>query len=305
MKLGVNVMTKPIRSCGRRSGPSRKPGDVAVLARRWCLSAVTAAAVAGMVAPVAVAQAAAPDAAHAPGQPDTATGAYLLGPSDVVEIQVLGQADFTTRAPVNSDGSILLPYIGRVVAANKPTTQLSTEITAALEAGGYYAHPVVSVQIVAFASRYVTVLGNVVTPGLVPIDRRYHLSEILARVGGVRDTGADYLVVRSLEGAERRFLIAELATGDKSSDPLVSPGDKIFSPPAPTFYIAGQVKAPGQYRVDGGMTLRMALGRGGGLTDLGTDHGLKVTHANGTVEHPSLDTKVGPGDVIDVGERLF
>jgi polysaccharide export outer membrane protein len=192
-----------------------------------------------------------------------------------------------------------------VAAANKTANQLNEEVSRALEAGGYFARPILSVQIVEYASRYVTVLGDVGSPGLVPIDRPYRLSEILARVGGVKPDGADYVVVRSPDGPERHLMINALATGDSSQDPLVAPGDKIFSPKAEVFYISGQVKTPGSYPVETGMTLRMAIGRGGGLTDLGSDRGVKVTHADGKVDRPTLNDKIAPGDVVVVGERLF
>jgi polysaccharide export outer membrane protein len=231
--------------------------------------------------------------------------AYILGPEDVVEIEVLGQADFKVRAPIGADGTIKLPYIGSMAAADKTTDQLSSDISQALVAGGYFAHPILSVEIVAYASRYVTVLGEVAAPGLVPIDRPYHLSEILARVGGVKGDAADYVVLRPHDGPERRYVISASAMGDAGQDPMVAPGDRIFSPPADLFYISGEIKAPGAYPVMTGMTLRMAIGRGGGLTDIGTDKGVKVTHADGEVDRPGLNDKIAPGDVIVIGERLF
>ena len=237
-----------------------------------------------------------------PAAPDQG---YILGPQDVVEVDVLGQADFKVRAPIGSDGSIELPYVGKVMAANKTTSQLSDDISHALETGGFYSHPILSVQIVAYASRYVTVLGQVGTPGLVPIDRSYHLSEILARVGGLKEDAADYVIVRTPGGPERRYLVSALATGGDNQDPLVPPGDKIFSPRAAVFYISGQVKAPGAYPMITGMTLRMAIGRGGGLTDLGTDHGVKVRDTGGKIVSLGLDDQIAAGEVIVVGERLF
>jgi polysaccharide biosynthesis/export protein len=230
---------------------------------------------------------------------------YILGPQDVVEVDVLGQSDFKVRAPIGADGSIELPFIGKVAAANKTTSQLSDDISHALETGGFYSHPIMSVQIVAYASRYVTVLGEVGTPGLVPIDRAYHLSEILARVGGVKEDAADYVIVRSPGGPERHYLVSALATGGDAQDPLVPPGDKIFSPRAAVFYISGQVKSPGAYPLTTGMTLRMAIGRGGGLTDLGTDHGVKVRDAGGKMVTLGLDDQIAAGEVVVVGERLF
>ena len=234
-----------------------------------------------------------------------AAQAYVLGPEDVVEIEVLGQADFKVRAPIGADGTIKLPYIGSMAAANKTTDQLGADISQALVAGGYFSHPILSVEIVAYASRYVTVLGDVAAPGLVPIDRPYHLSEILARVGGIKPDAADYVILRPQDGAEHKYVVSTLATGDPAQDPMVAPGDRIYSPTADLFYISGEVKSPGAYPVTTGMTLRMAIGRSGGLTDIGTDKGVKVTHADGKVGHPGLSDTIAPGDVIVVGERLF
>jgi len=230
---------------------------------------------------------------------------YVLGPEDVIEVQVLGRSDFTTRARIGQDGSIQLPYLGTVAAGNRTTNELSSQIGKALEAGGYYASPIVRVEIVSYASRYVTVLGEVGSPGLVPVDRPYHLSELLARVGGVRPDAADFIVLKPANGAEQRLAIKTIATGDAQSDPLIQPGDKIFVDKAELFYISGQVKSPGAYPFDTGMTLRMAIARAGGLTDLGTDHDVKVTEPGGKSVRLRLDDTIQSRDVILVGERLF
>jgi polysaccharide biosynthesis/export protein len=246
--------------------------------------------------------AAAAAAAPASNSPDAG---YVLGPEDVIEVAVLGRSDFTTRARIGEDGSIQLPFIGSVQAAKKTTSELTSDISAALVKGGYFSNPILRVEIVAYSSRYVTVLGEVTTPGLVPVDRAYHLSEILARVGGAREDASNYVVLRPENGAERRLSIRGLVSGDASQDPIVSPGDKIFVPKAELFYISGQVKSPGAFAVESGMTLRMAISRGGGLTDLGSDHGVKVTGPDGKARQLRLDDPIQPGDVIVVGERLF
>lgn len=230
---------------------------------------------------------------------------YMLGPEDIVELEVLGRSDFKTRAKIAQDGTILLPYIGAVSASNRTTQQLADEVSHALEAGGFFARPMLRVEVVSFASRYVTVLGAVGTPGLVPINKAYRLSEILARVGGVKGNGADYIIVRPEQGPERRLSIKALVTGDVSQDPYVSPGDKIFLPQADIFYISGQVKQPGEYPLASDMTLRMAIARAGGMTQLGSQRRVKINRRGEKVGRIDLDAKVEPGDVIDVGERIF
>jgi polysaccharide export outer membrane protein len=230
---------------------------------------------------------------------------YIIGPGDVIEVDLLERTDFSTKAKVGSDGMIQLPYIGAIAASNRTVQTLSDQISAALKKGGYFQKPNLSVQVVSFASRYVTVLGAVGSPGLVPIDRAYHLSEIIARVGGVKDNGTDYVVLRPAKGPEHRYSVKELATGDASQDPYVSPGDTIYSPAAELFYISGQVKAPGAYGYISDMTVRMAIGRGGGVTDIGSERGVKITRGGKKVDKIDLDSKIEPGDVIVVGERLF
>jgi polysaccharide export outer membrane protein len=96
-----------------------------------------------------------------------------------------------------------------------------------------------------------------------------------------------------------------LATGDESQDPFVAPGDKIYIPPAETFYISGQIKAAGAFALEPDMTLRMAIARGGGLTDAGSDRRIQVTRHGKRLEKIDLEQKIEPGDVIVVGERLF
>lgn len=233
-----------------------------------------------------------------------ASSDYVLGRDDVVEVGLLGRTDFGGRARVQSDGTIQLPFVGKMAAADKTTAELSDNVRKALQSGGFFADPVVTVEVVGYASRYITVLGSVGSPGLVPINRPYRLSEILARVGGVRDGAADYLIVTSASGQEKRLLIRDLATGDLSRDPYVAPGDKLFSPQAETYYIYGQVNGPGAFAIQNGLTVRMALAKAGGLTEQGSDKKVTATRAGKKVKL-DLAGEVQPGDVIVVGERLF
>lgn len=229
---------------------------------------------------------------------------YVLGPEDVVEVDVLGRSDFKTRAKLGGDGTIQLPLIGRVPAADRTARTLGDQVRKSLQDGGYFSNPIVNVDVVSYASRYVTVLGAVGTPGLIPVDRVYRLSEIIARVGGVRETGADYVILRPQNGPEQRLSVKALATGDPAQDPVVSAGDKIFSPIADLFYISGQVNAPGSFPLLSDMTLRMAIARGGGLAASGSDKRVTVTRKGEKVKL-SLSDRIEAGDVIVVGERLF
>jgi len=270
-----------------------------------CLVAAGAPATALAQSPSAVAPPVVPATPTSSVTPaDSAASAeYVLGPEDVIEVEVVGQPD-KARARVYADGTVQLNLVGKLTAAGKTPRQLGQQIAQALKAGGFYADPAINVEVSSYASRYVTVLGAVGTPSLVPINRPYRISEIVARVGGVRSDAADYLIVRPENGEEKRYLISELATGNSSKDPFVTPGDKIFAPVAEVFYISGQVNSPGPFPIKTDLTVRQAIARAGGLTASGSDKKVQVNRDGKKVKLTG-DAKVEPGDVLIVGERLF
>lgn len=229
---------------------------------------------------------------------------YVLGPGDVIELNVLGREDYRARLQLQTDGMIELPLIGNVLAANKTVLQLKDDVRNRLKAGGYFANPIVNISVATYASRYVVVLGEVSSPGIVPIDRAYRISEILARVGGAKESGGDVLVITRATGEELRLDVKGIATGGGNMDPLVNAGDKIYLAAAPTFYVYGQVNSPGNYRIDPQMTLRKAIARSGGLTAMGSAKRAKVTR-DGREVRVGLDDPISDKDVIVVGQKFF
>ena len=229
---------------------------------------------------------------------------YVLGPGDVIEVSVLGRDEFKPRVQVQVDGTVQLPYLRSVEAANLTVLQLRDRVSRMLEDGGYYVDPAVNVAVVSYASRYVTVLGEFATPGIVPVDRAYRVSEILARVGGARQTAGDEVFLRRANGQELRLPLTAIASGGPEQDPFVEPGDKLYLAEAPQFYVYGQVGAPGTYRIERGMTVRMALARSGGLTDRGSAKKIALYRGDTKVK-ATLDTLIGPDDTLYVGERFF
>jgi polysaccharide biosynthesis/export protein len=243
----------------------------------------------------------------APPAPLVSDPDYALGEGDVVEVLVVGSGEFNTRVRVARDGSVVLPLIGPVPAAGQSPSALAEKVSAALKAGGYYANPIVRVELIGIRSRYVTVLGNVSAPGLLPLDRPYRLSEILARVGGKTAAGVEYVVLTRASGESKRYTIERLATGGFDDDPAVAAGDKIWVPPAEVevFYLTGEVKNPGTFNLQGETSVRIALAKAGGLTENGSDKRIKLVRGGKTIKGANLETKIEPGDVITVNARLF
>jgi len=276
----------------------------AVFLTAAAFGATAQAQMAGPAPPPGVPGAASPTLAPAatPAKSD-ADAEYILGPEDVIEIEVVGQADHV-RSRIYTDGTINVNLIGTTKIAGMTPRQAADHLAGLLKAGGFYANPRINVEVVSYASRYVTVLGSVGAPGLVPMNRPFRLSEILARVGGVHPGAADYLIVTSEDGKESRYLIKDVASGQGDKDPFVKAGDKIYSPVADVFYISGQVRNPGPYPITQGMTLTEAIAKAGGLSESGSDKGAKLTRA-GKKGKLNPNDKVLADDVIVVNERLF
>lgn len=272
---------------------------------------ITAALAASLTVSTAFAQVPPPPrapAAPAPAAPaakgTSVADGYVLGPTDLVEVTVLGRDEFKPRVQVQADGTIQLPFIGTMKAADLTVLQLREAVRSALVSGGYYAAPIVNVAVVNYASRYAIVLGEVQSPGLVPVDRAYRVSEIIARVGGTKP-GADTVTLVTAAGETTTLNVNAIATSGPDGDPIVNPGDKLFVPPAKTFYIYGQVTQPGTYPIDKDMTLRKALARGGGLTELGSEKKVKLFRDGKEIKNFDPAAPIKDGDVIVIGERFF
>lgn len=247
---------------------------------------------------------AAPSEAAA-GQPAVIVDqSFALGVGDVVEVGVVGQP--ASRARVGNDGEIVLPLLGKVKALNLTANELAQKIQDALVKGGFYANPVVRVEVVGVSSRFATVLGNVASPGLLPLDKTYHLSAVVARVGAHAGESGFVILTRA-DGSSKKYSMEELATGGGAEDPVVMPGDKIYVPAATAevFYVSGQVKAPGAFPIQKDMTVREAIARSGGLTEMGSEKKVKIFRKNVQLKGAKLDTKLEAGDIVEVGERLF
>ena len=158
------------------------------------------------------AQPARPPAGQTKAQKDLAAG-YVLGPDDVVEISVLGQPEFTTRARIRANGTVQLPFIGEQKIEGETALTLAPKLAEKLHAGGYYSKPVVNVEVSGFASRYVVLLGAVAQAGMQPVDRDYRLSEIIARAGGLRADGADYVTLTRASGEQQIFSVRKAGLG--------------------------------------------------------------------------------------------
>ncbi|MGY6637331.1 MAG: polysaccharide biosynthesis/export family protein [Erythrobacter sp.] len=155
---------------------------------------------------------------------------YLLRPSDKISVNVFREPDFTVGAvQVGVEGNISLPMIGSVPAAGKTAASLEADLTRRLAALGLKT-PMVSVNIVEYASHLATVEGSVEKPGVYSFQPGARLSAAIAMAGGpARTAKRDQVAV--FRETENGMSIAKFDYSMMSQgtmlDPVLEPGDRI------------------------------------------------------------------------------
>jgi polysaccharide biosynthesis/export protein len=192
---------------------------------------------------------------------------YVLGPNDELIIRALDAEEIGDKSyRVSSDGDLTLPMIGKTRAAGLTVAQLELQLATALEK--YVRKPNVAVTVTEFRSQPVSVWGSVTTPGVVQLQGKKTLIEILALAGGVRiDAGHNVMITRRkawaplpLPGARQdesgQFIIAEVNLKDvlEARKPehniLIRPEDIISVPRAETVQVLGTVKRAGSFAMN-------------------------------------------------------
>jgi polysaccharide export outer membrane protein len=119
-------------------------------------------------------------AAAAPVAPD-----YRLVAGDKLRIEVYKDQQLSQSLQVRPDGRITLPLVGDVVAAGVTPLELNQTITTALKE--YVTNPVVTVIVVESVPPNAYVMGEVNTPGPVPLKGPVTVLQALALAGGFKD----------------------------------------------------------------------------------------------------------------------
>ncbi len=117
-------------------------------------------------------------------EPDPRKQEFLLGPSDVLRINVWRNPDLSGDATVRPDGTIALPLVGELPAAGRTPAQVREEISKRLQAFVKEESNNVTVSVTAINSYRFVVNGNVERTGAYTSNRYVTVSEAIAMAGG-------------------------------------------------------------------------------------------------------------------------
>jgi polysaccharide export outer membrane protein len=243
---------------------------------------------------------------------------YIIGPEDILEIQVWGNKDLNQVVFVRPDGRTSLPLVGEIGVAGQSVQQLQDHLTNVYEKTVKGA--VVTVMVKEIKSRPVFFIGGFGKPGVMQLTRELTLLQAISVVGGVvpnADAEKGFL----LRGDKRIPIDFNrlVQRGDLSQNPKLEPGDSVVVPLADSVYVSGEVKAPGAVKYTGDLTILKALTQAGGLTPLASAGRVDVLRGNAEKKErirvdvdkmmrspdENRDIRLQPNDIIFVPQRLF
>jgi polysaccharide biosynthesis/export protein len=247
------------------------------------------------------------------GRAATPGSIYTVGPGDVLTIDVYDNPDMKGLYTVSPEGFIVFPLLERVEVSGLDASAIKDNLTRLLEQDYLY-NPIVNVTVSDHRSRKVKIMGNVPKPGIYYLDGPTSFFEILTRAGGVKQFGIGLkgYVNRTMEGSQPEARLAVdlhqlLTEGREEVNILLQDGDVIYVPEVQDagafIHVVGEVRSPGKFPYQEGMTVLKAITLSGGATQKAAQRNtvIKRMQDNRVQEiKTTSDTLLEPDDIVDV-----
>jgi polysaccharide biosynthesis/export protein len=225
---------------------------------------------------------------------DTANN-YVIGPGDVICVTIWEAPPallFGTLMPatsisattqngntsetlppqmVNADGTITVPFAGRIPVKGLTTEQIEASIVRQLK--GKANQPQVLVSVTKNNASNVTIIGEVNTSTLMPLTPRgERLLDALAFAGGGKQT-ISHMAISLSRGNVTATMPLDSVIRDPRQNVMLRPGDVVTALYQPeTFSVLGATGKNDEIPLEAqGISLAQALARSGGLADTRAD----------------------------------
>ena len=160
------------------------------------------------------------------------TSQLILGPADVIRINVWKNIDLSQTVTIGPDGFISLPLLGDVQVAGMTSNQLAQELKSKL--GSYVVSAQVTVSVVDIRSRQVYMTGQVGKPGGYPLIAPITVLQLIAQAGGLSTFAnrKEIVILRNVGGSVQRlkFNYNNAVHGDPKQNISLQPGDTVIVP---------------------------------------------------------------------------
>ena len=201
--------------------------------------------------------------------------AQRIGANDLIAISVYGSPELTRTVRVGADGDVRLPMLAKPIRAEGlMPAELEKSVAESLKTAQLLVDPMVTVTVVEYQSRPISVMGAVRKPLTFQATGHLTLLEALAKAEGLSaDAGHEILVSKPGTGGAggalmRRIPVkALLADTDPDLNLKLAGGEEIRVPTADKVFIVGNVKKPGAFAIgeDAGTSVMKAVALAEGL----------------------------------------
>ena len=160
------------------------------------------------------------------------SGDYILAAADTLEMNVFNEPSLTTQTRVAADGTVQFPLIGEIKVGGMPIREARELIRRKYNAD-YLVEPQVYLNVIAYAQRRFTVLGQVNRPGTIDFPSggdHLGLLEAIGLAGGFTRLANEKTVQikRNVPGGEQNFKVNTKLLNARGGKPFeVASGDVI------------------------------------------------------------------------------
>ena len=247
---------------------------------------------------------------------DLDRSALKVGAGDLLEMKVFGVPDLTDTVRISTDGTVSLPLVGAVKLDGLTLDLAQKAIETRLKEGGFVRDPHVTLTVKEFVTQGISVMGEVVKPGVYPLLGSRRLFDALSAAGGTTQKAGKVISITRRERPNDPLLVA------LSSDPAIAnksnvevyPGDTIVVSKAGIVYVVGEVGRPSGFVMENNESLTVlqaiALAQGLGKNAALNDARIIRKTPNGRTEIPVelkkiLQSKSGYPDVAMQAEDIL
>lgn len=219
---------------------------------------------------------------------------YVMGPGDTVLVQLFGKEHAEYSLVVTREGGLQFPKIGPVSVAGLTYREMKDVLKARIEAQMIGEKVVITLG--KLRSIRVFILGDVKRPGSYTVSALSTMTNALFVSGGVKPIGS----LRRIQLKRRGEVVARLdlydllLRGDTQHDVRLQPGDVIFVPPiGSTLGVAGEIRRPAIYELQGERSVAQALTLAGGLLPTAYPQASRIERINKDGERTLVDVNAG------------
>jgi len=210
---------------------------------------------------------------------DQSASRLRLEAGDLMEVSVYNVPELSTKARIGNSGDVYLPLIDYVHIADLTVEEAQALIEKRLEDGGFVRGAHVTVLLDESSSQGVTILGEVLKPGIYPVLGDRKLYDFISAAGGFSQAaGRKVSIIRQHStSAPSTVNLPRNLADDLQDNVAIFPGDTITVPKAPIIYVVGDVGHPAGLLVDNGsLTVLQALALAGGTNHTAKMSGVRI-----------------------------